>query len=200
MTGAVREPRGPSRKALVTRQRLIEAAARLFAEKGYEQTSVRDLGEALGMTTGAVYRHFRNKAELLAAAVAEAIAGQVDRPPGAAEPQSYRQGAADLMASHPDQAALRALLLDSATAAKSDPLVRERLREVQAERLAAWAAVARRDQEAGVLDAEASAETLAKLLWAMEFGLVIFEVFGLEPPDPAETGAVVSRLLGPPAG
>lgn len=197
MTGAVREPRAPSRKALVTRQRLIAAAARLFASQGYEQTSVRDLAQALGMTTGAIYRHFRNKAELLAAAVAESIIDQVDRPPGAAEPQSYRQGAADLMASHPDQAALRALLLDSATAAKSDPVVRARLREVQEERLSAWAEVARRDQQAGVLDAEASPETLVKLLWAMEFGLVIFEVFGLEPPDPAETGAAVSRMLRP---
>jgi AcrR family transcriptional regulator len=195
----VREPRAPSRKALVTRQRLIEAAARLFARQGYEQTSVRDLGQELGMTTGAIYRHFRNKAELLAAAVADSIMGQVDRPSGAPEPDSYRQGAAQLLATHPDQAALRALLLDSATAAKSDPAVRERLREVQHERLCAWTAVARRDQKAGLLDAGVEPETLVKLLWAMEFGLVIFEVFGLEPPDPAETGVLVSRLLMPPA-
>jgi AcrR family transcriptional regulator len=195
----VREPRAPSRKALVTRQRLIEAAARLFARQGYEQTSVRDLGQELGMTTGAIYRHFRNKAELLAAAVADSIMGQVDRPSGAPEPDSYRQGAAQLLATHPDQAALRALLLDSATAAKSDPAVRERLREVQHERLSAWTEVARRDQAAGLLNAGVEPETLVKMLWAMEFGLVIFEVFGLEPPDPAETGLVVSRLLKPPA-
>jgi AcrR family transcriptional regulator len=192
-----RAPRRPSLKALATRQRLIEAAVRLFAENGYEQTSVRDLGHALGMTTGAIYRHFRNKAELLAAAVASAIGEQVERRPSLAALSTYREGAADLMAGHPDQAALRALLLDSAAAAKADPAVRERLRDVQVERIAAWASVAWRDQQAGVLDAEVSAETLVKLLWALEFGLVIFDVFGMAPPDPQETGVVVSRALKP---
>jgi AcrR family transcriptional regulator len=192
-----RAPRPASQKALATRQRLIEAAARLFAQHGYEQISVRDVGQELGMTTGAIYRHFRNKAELLEAAVSAAIADQVDNPASTWVTSTYRQAAADLLASHPERQALRALLLDTATAAKSDPTVRERLREVQLERIATWTAVARRDQESGLLNAEAEADTLVKLLWAIEFGLVIFDVFGIAPPEPQATGAAVARMLKP---
>jgi AcrR family transcriptional regulator len=190
-------PRKPSAKALATRQRLVEAAIRLFAERGYDEVSVRDVGEALGMTTGAIYRRFRNKAELLAAAVAAKVALEVDRPPGAPIPISYVQGATELLASHPDRAALRALLLDATAAAKSDAFVRRSLADLQRERFAAWARVARRDQDRGTLSPDIGAETLVKLLWALEFGLVIFDVFGLEPPAAEEASAAVSRLLKP---
>jgi AcrR family transcriptional regulator len=54
-----------------TRARLLDAAMSLFAEKGYEATSVGDIESAAGLAprSGALYQHFRGKDEVLHAAV-----------------------------------------------------------------------------------------------------------------------------------
>lgn len=48
-----------------TRERLVYAAARAFAERGYEGTRVADIATAAGVSNGALYAHFGGKAELL---------------------------------------------------------------------------------------------------------------------------------------
>lgn len=47
-----------------TRQDILETALRLFTEKGYEDTSVRDIAQALGITPAALYYHFRSKEDI----------------------------------------------------------------------------------------------------------------------------------------
>jgi AcrR family transcriptional regulator len=47
-----------------TRQRLIEAARSLFMERGYEGATVRDIAASAGLSTGAVFASFSDKAEL----------------------------------------------------------------------------------------------------------------------------------------
>lgn len=49
------------------RERLIEAAMRLFASKGYAATSVRDIVSAAGVTAPSLYHHFGNKEGLFLA-------------------------------------------------------------------------------------------------------------------------------------
>lgn len=49
------------------RERLLEAAVRLFAAKGYDATSVRDIVRAAGVTAPALYHHFGNKEGLFLA-------------------------------------------------------------------------------------------------------------------------------------
>ncbi|MFK7804376.1 MAG: TetR family transcriptional regulator [Anaerolineae bacterium] len=50
------------------RQReIIIQSARLFREKGYIATSIRDISESLNMTSAALYYHFKNKEEILLA-------------------------------------------------------------------------------------------------------------------------------------
>lgn len=53
-----------------TRQRILDEATALFTERGYADTSIRDISERLGMTKGALYYHFTSKDELLQAIVA----------------------------------------------------------------------------------------------------------------------------------
>ena len=48
-----------------TRQRLIEAAQKIFTKKGYVASSVEDIAEAAGYTRGAFYSNFSSKSELL---------------------------------------------------------------------------------------------------------------------------------------
>jgi TetR/AcrR family acrAB operon transcriptional repressor len=51
-------------EALETKSRLLDAAERLFQVKGVSGTSLADIASAAGATRGAVYHHFRDKADL----------------------------------------------------------------------------------------------------------------------------------------
>ena len=44
-----------------TKERILQTALELFAHKGYEAVSVSDIAGALGLTKGALYRHFESK-------------------------------------------------------------------------------------------------------------------------------------------
>jgi len=56
-----------------TRQQLIEKAAGLFNQRGYEATSIADVMAATGLQKGGVYRHFDSKEELTLAAFDYAV-------------------------------------------------------------------------------------------------------------------------------
>ncbi|MDQ3991171.1 MAG: TetR/AcrR family transcriptional regulator [Actinomycetota bacterium] len=48
-----------------SRQRIVEAAASLFGDRGYHATSIRDIAEESGMLSGSLYAHIRSKEDLL---------------------------------------------------------------------------------------------------------------------------------------
>jgi len=48
-----------------TRSRLRELALQLFAEQGYEQTSLREIAEQLGVTKAALYYYFKSKEDIV---------------------------------------------------------------------------------------------------------------------------------------
>ena len=47
-----------------TVEKILDAAAALFAEKGYQSTTLQDIIDATGLSKGAVYHHFRSKEEI----------------------------------------------------------------------------------------------------------------------------------------
>ena len=47
-----------------TKERILLTALRLFAERGYEAVSVSDIAQELGITKGALYKHYRNKRDI----------------------------------------------------------------------------------------------------------------------------------------
>jgi AcrR family transcriptional regulator len=54
-------------EAAVTREQLLDAAERVFRERGVASTTLGEVAAAAGVTRGAVYWHFRDKADLLGA-------------------------------------------------------------------------------------------------------------------------------------
>lgn len=62
--------RGPNKqRAEATRRELVGTARDLFLRDGYAATSPNDIAVACGMTKGALYHHFRSKAEVFDAVV-----------------------------------------------------------------------------------------------------------------------------------
>ena len=66
-------------KSEMTRQRLVDVARGLFAERGYAATGTEDLVERVGLTRGALYHHFRDKEDLFRAVVERAAQLQAER-------------------------------------------------------------------------------------------------------------------------
>ena len=56
-------------EAQETRNRILDAAERVFSERGVSRTSLEDLAQAAGVTRGAIYWHFKDKRDLFAAMV-----------------------------------------------------------------------------------------------------------------------------------
>jgi len=56
--------RKTKQEALETREKLLDAAEALFQREGVSRTSLQQIAQEIGLTRGAVYWHFRDKAEL----------------------------------------------------------------------------------------------------------------------------------------
>lgn len=53
----------------VLRQQILDNASRLFHERGFAATSIRDIAEAVGISSSTMYHHFTNKQEVLSAII-----------------------------------------------------------------------------------------------------------------------------------
>jgi len=74
------EPNAPSR--------LSRAALELFAERGYENTTVIDIATRAGLTKSTFFRHFQDKREVLfgGSTLADLLAGAIEEAPETASP------------------------------------------------------------------------------------------------------------------
>lgn len=66
------------KKGIERRDQIIETAERLFYEKGYEQTSVQDVLDALSLSKGGFYHYFESKLELLEAVCRKQISSDAE--------------------------------------------------------------------------------------------------------------------------
>jgi AcrR family transcriptional regulator len=67
-----------------TRQRILDAARRLFADRGYDATATRDIARAAGIASGTLFNYFPPKEAIVACLAKEAVTGSVEgkRPDG----------------------------------------------------------------------------------------------------------------------
>ena len=92
-----RTRRSQAERTRATREALIAAARRLFADRGYAEVGTEEIVQVAGLTRGALYHQFGSKKELLAA-VYERIEGEVAEriaagAPGASDPlEAMRAG------------------------------------------------------------------------------------------------------------
>src|SRR3954464_13244035 len=105
-------------RSRATREKLLTAARELFAERGYAAVGTEEIVRAAGVTRGALYHQFRDKAALFEAVVEAVEAETTDaiaaRAAGAEDPlQALRLGSRAFLAICADPHVERILLLDA---------------------------------------------------------------------------------------
>jgi AcrR family transcriptional regulator len=164
-----------------TRQRLLDAAADVFAERGYEGATLADIARKAGFTTGAIYSRFRDKAELLLAVVERILASLQDAAVEAATGNDL--GAVASRLTDAESGAMRSLVLEAHVAARRNPAVGEVLRRFQSERLDALTRAVKEAQAAGDVDPSVDANAVATLFMAIPLGLVLLDTAGVDLPS-----------------
>lgn len=173
-------------KSAGTRRRLLDLAAQLFVEHGYNAVSMRDLASAAKLTKGAVYGHFRSKGQLLVEVIRWKIAER-DQAIDYVEVRASLEAGAALI--H-DEASrdTRLLEVDAAAAARHDPEVASGLRILYLERHA---------QICDAMSGVANPDAAAWVVTALTAGVGMKESTGLPLPDAGRlTAAIMAALEG----
>jgi TetR/AcrR family transcriptional regulator, repressor for uid operon len=180
-----------------TRARLIESAVRVFAERGYEGARVGDIARDAGLSSGAIYAHYRSKAELLVDAIKAHGPGEINRLLIAGDkraplPDVLVRLGESLEHRDPTQSSL---LLEAIAAARRDPDLALVLSASLAKREAFMADLMRLSQRAGHIDDSVSADALARFCLMVVMGALVSRVLDLPKIDPPEWSHFMTRLV-----
>lgn len=182
-------------KALATRASLLELAGELFAEQGYVQTSIRDIARRGSVTSGAIYGHFRNKADLLVEVINLRTANELEASAmGVGDDEDYVTRLTRLGREYRERRQLRALIVQGAAAAVTDPETRQRLRDEQLAHINEWTKGYRRHRVRMGIDPAVDVGDALLYTWAAEVGLGVLEAVGIEPRSAKGWADVQNRL------
>jgi AcrR family transcriptional regulator len=188
-----------------TSRRLLDAAAEVFARRGFHAATVDDVAEAAGHTKGAVYAHFASKDALFLALLDRHLddqLAQVDRLVGERSPdelQSGLQEAAARAMTNGGGSPLGPLMLEFWLYAARDARARDALAERyqrMRERLAAT--IAARDTARGLAAARAATD-VATLVLALDAGLFVQHLIDPATVDPELRARALAAVIDPPA-
>jgi len=182
-----------------TRDRLLQAAAEVFAERGYEGAAVSDIARRAGFTTGAIYSRFRDKAELLLEVVRGALEDEQSAAVSAASAGIYEElgdrfstFAAPLL----DESGLRdrKLVFEAHAAARRNPDVGAMLSDFQRQQFAALSQLVKDAQDHGEVAKGVDPAVVAALFMSIPLGLVMLELTGVELPGPDAWAALATHM------
>jgi AcrR family transcriptional regulator len=183
-----------------TRARLLAAAGKVFAQRGYDRASLEDVAAAAGLTKGAVYSSFASKDKLFYALMSERIGERLQLATAAVPRESSageitREAAAGLAELMGSQADWHLLFIEFWARAVRDPALRK---DFARHRRAARAVIARfLEQQAARAGVElpAPAEQLAIAVLALSNGIAIEHLADPETVDPTILTPILGLLL-----
>jgi AcrR family transcriptional regulator len=184
-----------------TRAALVASARRVFARDGFHGANLAAIAREAGLTKGAVYSNFDNKADVFLAVLDDDLA---DFEPESWDPLAKYASVPNLYGQSVRMPGLAAEVRDAlgfglasiefAAAAARDQEHSDALSERLGQLLAGFEAVARRDHRD---DDPLSAEQLGTMLWAFEQGVAILWLIGQMPIDADTLREVMLRMLRP---
>jgi AcrR family transcriptional regulator len=189
-----------------TRTKLIDAAAEVFAERGYDRAGVQEISRRAGLTTGAIYGRFAGKAELLQAAIESRTTDELDE---LFSSHAFDGRATDILkvvGAHlvtptPDDGDEGALLLEAFIAARRDAEVRESINKVLEERSSLLAELIERAKSDGSLDTDLDTESVVAFCHAVGLGFLLYDAISHPLPSVQPWEQLITRLvaaLAPP--
>ncbi len=179
-----------------SRVALIEAAFEEFSTRGYEAATLAEIAERAGVTTGAVYAHFRSKLDLLLATVGLAPVADVLRTAGDITTLPWAEAQQVIirsMTARPDRR--RLLLLDAIVAARRDPEIAVILQRGLDGYLLAMTTTNEAAAAHGLIDPPVSPDDLARLMALLSMGMLVFAALDEEPPSDTAFARLAERLL-----
>ncbi|HVB92343.1 MAG TPA: TetR/AcrR family transcriptional regulator [Acidimicrobiales bacterium] len=200
------EPLTAERRRQQTRQYLLQAAAEVFAARGFHEATLDEVAAAAGFTKGAVYSNFKNKEDLFLALLEEAYDQDMrliqqtleasDVPPEARLTDfvaMIRRGATDA----PDSWGI--LYLEFAMYAMRNPQVREKLNQIERKDILAIRDIIAETRTEQEIKSGQSAEDAARIIVALFHGLGMMRALDPDAIDDAllaDAIAFVARGLG----
>jgi TetR/AcrR family transcriptional repressor of uid operon len=180
-----------------TRERLLDAAARVFELKGYEGATVAQIAREAGVSSGAIYAHYSTKADLLV----DALRAHKDRATASLFPPGSRLDAASVLLTLANRLEVRdheptALLAEALLASRRDAELAQVLAAALGEREQLMAALISRGQAAGELTDDVSSEAAARFALMLGLGSMLVRALDLPTTDPADWAAFIHRLIG----
>jgi AcrR family transcriptional regulator len=180
-----------------TRERLLDAAVRVFELKGYEGATVALIAREAGVTTGAIYAHYASRAELLV----EAIRAHSERATAALFPPGSPTDSASVLIALGTRLARRDheatnLLAEATLAARRDPELAAVLAGALAEREQRTTALLSRGQARGELTGDIAPEAAARFALMLGLGSMLVSSLGLPGPDPDDWNTFIRQLIG----
>jgi AcrR family transcriptional regulator len=189
----------PERARPNARAALLKAAVAEFTTKGYESATVAGIAARAGVTTGALYTHFRNKQELLLEAVGlQTVETLTQRAAGLAgrSPEDVARGLArGLVGEAPGRRDL--LWIDALMIARRDPKVADAYRRVIGAQLAAFDTTTQRAVDSGRIDPILPNDELARLVLSLALGVMALRALEETPPSESTIARLTEQLLRP---
>lgn len=180
-----------------TRTGLLDAAARVFARRGYEGATVAEIASEANLSSGAIYAHYDGKAKLFLAVLETHVRSELARHLHDDAPLDIAQfliRAGSSLDRRP--AAERTLLIEAIMAAKHDPEVRLALSRWFADRHEFVSSSLRTAQDAGRLQSEFSPSAVARFAAAVSLGTLLLDVLELPQPSQADWSDTIRRVVG----
>jgi AcrR family transcriptional regulator len=175
------------------RDRLLDAAAAVFAERGYDGTKVGDVAKRAGLSTGAIYSQFENKSDLLMSALVERATARYDDTIAYLRTLPYEESL--LGSARAFVQSTEPLLLDALAAAQRDEQLAEQLRadfRNQERQSAAFVANAQRD---GHAPTDLSPTAIARLSTVLRLGAHVVARLDLDPISAEDFAVLTARLV-----
>lgn len=160
------------------RQEILDAARKVFVEKGYSAATMNDIASEADVAAGSIYRYFENKTDLIAAVARGCV--EEDLATWQTTPQrSPSPGAAFLAVGEgvrtrhvdSDYRKMCILRLESYLAASRDPELQDRITETLQESVDGLAEIIRAAQQSDEFDQRLDAESVSKFLHAFGAGV-----------------------------
>ncbi len=186
------------------KQRIVDAAISVFAEKGYHKAKMEDIAKKLGVSKGAIYQYFKSKEDLFHAVVDVPIQRLRDKPLSeilefgnlldiSSNTFYEKLWSAPLLSSEPTWPT--SLMFEIVSEASRNESLANSLKQVYNESLRYLEAFLADQKKKGIIRKDINTYSLALGLLALQDGLQGYELFGGNQTDTSKTWVEISQIL-----